>query len=509
MLELNKQEACVGEQSIIAFSQAYCEGDIIVPDTKPDIAKILQVSANVVIQNKHCAYDRVSVDGKCDISILYISEHNTVCSINNVQSFSHVIDAKGVLENMDAEVEADLQNIDYFVTNSRKLNVKMLIAIDVNATNCINRDLCVGVFGDNNVQTLRKNIMPFNRAYKGTQQFTIKECLELPAGKPDIDTILKSEMRLNTDEVKVLNDRIVVDGNAFLSVIYLDSNDHTRIHYVEYEIPFSEILDTIGAKEGYITNVRMKCEQLYTEPACDSDGDNRRINLEAVASACIKIYCESELEIIEDAYSTDCIVTTECKNDLIDKLVTCNKTQVTLKDTIDLPKDICQVFRICAKPNIADTIIEGNKVCVGGIMEVDVLYMADDGESPINCYTHKHKFTQYIECEGINEKMLCDVFVTVDSVSYNIAGPAQLEFRIIATIDTKIISKHNINYISDITVEEQSVSNTNNCFIKIYFVGKDDTLWEIAKKYRTTADKIIVDNNLSGEITPGMKLIIA
>ena len=245
MLELNKQEACVGEQSIIAFSQAYCEGDIIVPDTKPDIAKILQVSANVVIQNKHCAYDRVSVDGKCDISILYISEHNTVCSINNVQSFSHVIDAKGVLENMDAEIEADLQSVDYFVTNSRKLNVKMLIAIDVNATNCINRDLCVGVSGDSNVQMLKKNIMPFNRVYKGTQQFTIKECLELPAGKPDIDTILKSEMRLNTSDVKVLNDKIIVDGNAFLSVIYLDANDQTRIHYVEYEVPFSEILDTL------------------------------------------------------------------------------------------------------------------------------------------------------------------------------------------------------------------------------------------------------------------------
>ncbi|MBQ7075832.1 MAG: DUF3794 domain-containing protein [Clostridia bacterium] len=509
MLELNKQEACVGEQSIIAFSQAYCEGDIIVPDTKPDIAKILQVSANVVIQNKHCAYDRVSVDGKCDISILYISEHNTVCSINNVQSFSHVIDAKGVLENMDAEIEADLQSVDYFVTNSRKLNVKMLIAIDVNATNCINRDLCVGVSGDSNVQMLKKNIMPFNRVYKGTQQFTIKECLELPAGKPDIDTILKSEMRLNTSDVKVLNDKIVVDGNAFLSVIYLDANDQTRIHYVEYEVPFSEILDTLGSKEGDVTNVKIKCEQLYTEPACDSDGDNRRINIEAVATACIKIYCESELEIIEDAYSTDCIVNTECKKDSIDKLVTCNKTQVTLKDVIDLPKDVSQVFRVCAKPNIADTYIEGNKVCVGGIMEVDVLYMADDGECPISCFTHKHKFTQYIECDGINESMLCDVFVTVDSVSYNISGPSQIEFRIVATIDTKIISKYDINYISDITVEEQPPCDNNNCLIKIYFVGKGDTLWNIAKRYRTTADKIITDNNLSGEIVPGMKLIIA
>lgn len=508
MIELNKQEVCVGEQSIVAFSQAYCEGDIIVPDTKPDIAKVLQVSANVVISNKHCAYDRVSVEGRCDVFILYISEHNTVCSINTVQNFSHVIDAKGVSDIMDAELEADIQNIDFVVTNSRKMNVKMLIAIDVNATNCVNSDLCVGVNCNCDIQLLKKTVTPFNRVYKGTQQITVKECLDLPAGKPDIDTILKSEMRFSIGDIRVMNDKIIVEGNGVLSVIYLDCNDQTAIQYVEYEIPFSEIMDTIGTSEGNITNVKLKCEQLYAEPCCDSDGDNRRINIEALASACIKVYSETEVEIIEDAYSTDCLIKTNCQSATIDKLVTCNKTQVTLKDIIDLPSDVCQVFRIFARPNISNTSIEGNKVCVSGIMEIDVLYMSSEGSSPISCCTHKHKFSQYIECEGIDEKMLCDVFITVDNLSFNIASQRQVEFRIVATIDTKIISKCVVKYITDIIVEEETKCGTKRCVIKLYFVQPGDTLWGISKRYRTTVDKLMADNNLTGDITPGMQLII-
>ena len=39
MIELNKENICMGERSVAVFSQAHCETDIIVPDVNPDIAK--------------------------------------------------------------------------------------------------------------------------------------------------------------------------------------------------------------------------------------------------------------------------------------------------------------------------------------------------------------------------------------------------------------------------------------------------------------------------------------
>ncbi|MBE7036245.1 MAG: LysM peptidoglycan-binding domain-containing protein, partial [Ruminococcaceae bacterium] len=43
----------------------------------------------------------------------------------------------------------------------------------------------------------------------------------------------------------------------------------------------------------------------------------------------------------------------------------------------------------------------------------------------------------------------------------------------------------------------------------IYFVQKGDTLWDIAKHYKTDCDRIVVLNKLENELlTPGQKILI-
>ena len=105
---------------------------------------------------------------------------------------------------------------------------------------------------------------------------------------------------------------------------------------------------------------------------------------------------------------------------------------------------------------------------------------------------------------------MCDVNVSVEHINYNISMSNEIEFRIVASLDTRIISKCAITYISGAETEEDT--NTDNiCCIKIYFVRPGDRLWDIAKRYRTTADRIISENELSGEndIFPGRQLIIS
>jgi hypothetical protein len=73
---------------------AYTEADIIVPDIKPDIAKVLQVDANAVVTSKECQTDKFVAEGKVSINILYIGDDNTVKSINSVQNFRHSMEQR-------------------------------------------------------------------------------------------------------------------------------------------------------------------------------------------------------------------------------------------------------------------------------------------------------------------------------------------------------------------------------------------------------------------------------
>ena len=68
--------------------------------------------------------------------------------------------------------------------------------------------------------------------------------------------------------------------------------------------------------------------------------------------------------------------------------------------------------------------------------------------------------------------------------------------------------KRVISVIDEITVSE--CEKERKSAIVIYFVQPEDTLWTVAKKYKTTIDKIINTNSLtpSHTLTVGTKLVI-
>lgn len=72
------------------------EGDIIVPDKKGDIAKILICESQVFITKCEVFEDKVNVTGNVCFHVLYISEENVICSLNPEMEFSKVVKIPGV-----------------------------------------------------------------------------------------------------------------------------------------------------------------------------------------------------------------------------------------------------------------------------------------------------------------------------------------------------------------------------------------------------------------------------
>ncbi len=138
-----------------------------------------------------------------------------------------------------------------------------------------------------------------------------------------------------------------------------------------------------------------------------------------------------------------------------------------------------KVYGLCARPDIASTVIEGGKVNVEGIMEVEVLYSPADCTPPITSFKHIHeKFSQVVDCDGIDQStdMMCDVNISVGSTLTTALSQAMSlagEFRIIASLDTRIISKSNVSYVSDSGIETEE------------FGGKSDQKASLAKQKHT------------------------
>ena len=78
------------------------EGDIIVPDNKPDIEKILRTSGNVVIDSTNIADGRLNYRGHIALDCLYLSkgENKKLHTMSKDIEINDFIAISGIEENM-------------------------------------------------------------------------------------------------------------------------------------------------------------------------------------------------------------------------------------------------------------------------------------------------------------------------------------------------------------------------------------------------------------------------
>ncbi len=513
MTELNKENVCIGEKSIALFSQVYCEADVIVPDVYPDISKIIHVSSTAGITDKKCSANRMSVDGRSEIVILYSGDDNNVYSISTGQNFSHLIDAKGCTEGMYAEAEINVDNIDFTVLNSRKLNIKVLMGIDANVLEDVTAEICTSMATDDPYEILNSTVSPYRTVSRVCEQLCIREKLEIPSGKPSIEKILRTDVCVRNKEHSLSTDKMMIKGILIISTVYCSDIDG-KIHCVEHEVPFAEMIGMPDVTEDMDSKLKLCINRIFYKPEPDADGDCRHIMIECIVTANAKACKQFDLNIVKDVYCTKYPIIPERDNSVITTLVEENSCQISSKDIVSLSDDmadITQIFNICPKVHLANTTADGNKVTVEGIIETDIMYVSDSAESPINTHRHTQKFSHSFEIPDCSEELIYDVHIDIVHSSYTISMGKEIDLRFVLQLDTDVLSNHRTEYVKSLQPDEEKCYDTKKSYcIKIYFAKKHDDLWSIAKRHKITRKALMEINNISSdsEIFDGRQLMI-
>jgi LysM repeat protein len=515
-LELTKELININQVVAEEFTQTLVEGDIIVPDVKPDILRILQVDGVAIINNKEVQQDKVIISGMVNFKILYVPDgtDKAVKSINANSNFTHQIDVKSARQNMKAQIESDIEHIEFAMINSRKLNVKAVVSMDCKVLNTLNLDMVTDITGEEDVQVLKKNVKAHNIVAEGNEQFIIREDMEVPAGKPSIKDLLKIDTKITGKDVKVINNKVVVKGELNVCTLYIGDMDDNSIQFMEHEVPFTEIFDLDGVKEGMHCDLEFDIQDIYFNIKEDSDGETRVLSIEAALNAATRASEEVAVDIVADSYSPNIDIKLEKKTFNIDEIVDDSKTQTTIKQVIDLPADIpdiAQVYNVVTKPYITETTVDNGKVVVEGVIDAYILYLADSEENPVYSYKQEIPFKHNIDVKGAASDMACDVKVEINHCSYSMNAASEVEVRCIVGVESKVVKTTQVELITKADAAPFNIKNEKpSPSIIIYFVQKGDTLWKIAKQYRTTIQEIASANDLENPdvLRPGQQLLI-
>lgn len=515
-LELVRETIKVSQVVAKDSAQTIVENDIIVPDSKPDISRILLFDGEAVVNSTQITRDKAVVDGTITYKILYLSddEEQRIKSITSSSGFTQAIDAGDFSGDYRGSAKCGIEHIDYGIINSRKINVKSIVKTDYKVISEGEQSIVNDIRGIDEIQVLKNSTGLNCYIGMGEGTYTISDAMEVPAGKPSIREILRNDIKITGKEYKVTDNKVVAKGELNVSTLYIGDNETGSIQFMEHEIPFTQIVDLNGVTEGSVCKVDFKIIDSKLETGEDSDGEIRFINGDIVLNVAVEGYEKRDIELIDDAYSTSMLINLEKEAFVMEEAAAENRSQVVLKDTITINEDspdMAEVFNVLCSPSLSEYKVLEDKLVLEGSVFNNVLYLASSEEEPVFCHQQEIPFKQTIDVKGIGAGMTCDIDLDIDHCNYSMVSANEVEVRLVIGVSSRFLNQVKVPLI--VRAAEQAIDEkwlAAQPSLTIYFAQPGDNLWKVAKRYHTTVDDLKYINSLGEKeyLGVGQQIII-
>ncbi len=499
---LNKEKVQTGDVICQKYSQTMVECDVIVPDIKPDISKILEVSGYITVSEKVIRSGKVYLQGCVNMTVLYAPEGDViskVASLSASREFNHTIDTGGADSAANLSVEVEPESFNYSLINSRKVSLRCMAGISIKLTRVAELEIPVSITGDG----ICVNTTPLrlcNTTVNSENRLVLCEQLEMPSGKPTIGEILKTTVFPQSLEFSFSENQATAHGEVKICNLYTSADDGS-VQFAEHTIPFRETLDVEGAEEDMEGEIEYSVSDMYCEVRDDSDGEARIIGIELGLYAAIRGLSIREFNMICDAYYPDGETEISSEQKTVEQLIDNSTAQLTHKASLNVPEilpDIKQVCDISAAASVERITVDNGEITVFGKLLCNVLYTADDEMMPLAAFSDASEFSHSFAVPDCTDSTICDAKIFTEHISYTLNGGGGIDLRAVLGLSLRSYKTEVINPISDISVSEEC-ENHPKPYITIYFVKSGDTLWNIAKRYKTTVEALKECNNLSSD----------
>ncbi len=511
-VKLQKEHIKLSEIICSKYFKTTVESDVIVPDIKPDILKILQADSDVTINQKYIQGEKVFIKGTVRLNILYVPDNGilgSVKAINAVQEFDHCLDIPEAKGEKAMFVDAECESLEYTLVNSRKLSARTKLTFCVRLSEVKEFDIATGIEDGPSMEAKSSLVKLYNPYIETTREIVVKERLEVPMGKPQVLEVLKFSAKAYPLESRISEGQLTAKGEIKVCTLYHGDSDESAPEVMEHTVNFGELVEIEGLKEDMSVEADYFIKDCYFEICQDSDGDCRTLSCEFIVEVGIRAFETIKLNALKDAYSRKCPVKIEKSTYSLEQLLGCACEKISVAETVNVPDYLPDVKRMCkieGNPSIENVVIENSEISVYGYLTCSVLYLSADESQPASGFSHVIPFSHAFMIDGVCESSACDAKADCEHIECVISDDKTLKVRANVTLNVKATCKECIDAVSDITLLEESFSG-EKASASIYFVKDGDTLWDIAKRYHTSSDAILSANGKEEDILKPGKCI--
>lgn len=513
-MEWEREKIVLKQQGGKQASQILLEGDIIAPDSKPDVNEVLSCHGKVKMKDVRVGDDRISVSGDLDLNILYCSDkgEDAVYAMSASLPIEDVIYMDGLEKDMQVKLTTALEHLDCQVINDRKLGVKAVIGLTATADRIHKVDVVVPSEG-NGMAFLEGKLRMEEVVAEKKDRFTIKEEITLPQTAAAVGEILSSEFSLTDQEVRPMDGKVMVRSNLMVDILYTDDQGTGTIHVLSEKIPFNGYIEAEGITPKSTVDMDLSIDEASIKTALDDDGEPRILDVDVTILGDISAWDVSEKEVVTDAYAPGMETEVMRENITYPASVGRVKNQFSLKEKLTLDKDerpMLQAGKAWGSLLIQDVEAEEDMIEVDGVLMVEILYFCQEDDHAVCMVKRGIPFSQKIEMKGVTSEDEASARGSVEEMDFQILSDKEGELFASIMLEVDAKRQETAQVVTDIRLKDCDKSQKFLAGAVIYTVQPGDSLWKIAKCFDTTIERILMVNDIEdpNKIYPGQKILI-
>lgn len=492
--------------------QITLDRDFNVPDARPDALQIMKEQGEIQIEETHMIEGKASIKGALHFQILYAAEGEMrISEMSGSIPFEEMIPLSCAERGDELTVQASLDDLRSELINSRKLGIRAIISLEVKAETICDGEAAVDIEEAENVYCKKKTREISRLVFSKKDTLRVRDEWKIPGTKDAIGKILYSNVQLGEMNTRMLDGELEADGQATFFVIYSGEGEDGGINYFENTIPIQGKIACQGCQPDMTAQVICGIHSRDMEIKEDEDGENRVLDIELVIDFDIKVYGQEQLELLTDFY----FLSENCKpiyeDSFFENLIVHNRNKAKFTGKIETGEYApLQIWNVTGDLRIDRQIQQENYVVVEGAVDASILYLTGDENIPLATIKGSIPFVQKVEAEGVTEYSNIWLQGRLEQISGTVTGEKEMEIKAIAALDIIAFERIEEPIISNYESEPSNRKERSREPGMIGYVVKGgETLWDIAKKFRTTEDSICeINERENTDIREGDMLLI-
>lgn len=478
------------------FVEQGIDCDITLPDYCPDIMRVLKCGVQNCITGTKLSGDRASADGVSKIKIIYADENNNIYCYEQEYPFSKFAELSSSFDGATLTTCVKTEYINCRAVSKRRLDIHGVISLNF-IIDSAKKESVVSNADGMGIQLRRKGINVNDVVCVTSKKIQFSEVEEIGENCSDIGKVIFSNASPIITETKIIKGKALLKGEWIIKVIYADEKEQNESCTVNYSVPFNEIVEIENLTDECSLDFSTCVHSVTAEPKTDNDGNYRYLALNVDAEIGLTAYCPKEINIITDAYSTECAIDAKYTPMEFTKVVNKISDTFTASQSIDIsslnPQKLYAVMT--GKPKAKCTFTDG-KMCVNGTVGMNVFMIDTDG-APAFC-EREAEFEYVCSVDSETDKLICKPQILLSGYSCNLNN-GKLDFKCEINIRANVNKRINERVLTELEESENGSFAGRNPSLTIYFCLGDESVWDIARRYNTTVEEIMEENGLTAD----------